>query len=193
VGERNRLRAVSVALAAGCGRRGDRVVDNLTAKSPQLLAIAFIQDARAYVESARTLDRVHGDAPRFYQPTYFLLGQAMELVLKAYSSASGVSKRRLRNCVGHDIALAFRYARRFFSFAPTERFGELALWLAPYHRDHSFRYRKSGTYRTLPVASEAAEIILNTVDRVEPFVRYQFLSLREKSRKPASKATDAAP
>jgi hypothetical protein len=63
----------------------------------------------AYVESAQTLDRVHGGAPRFYPPTYFLLGQAMELVLKAHLSASGVSKRRLRNCIGHDIALAFRY------------------------------------------------------------------------------------
>ena len=158
-------------------------MDDLTAKSPQLLAIAFVQDARAYVESAQTLASVHGGAPRFYPPTYFLLGQAIELVLKAHLSASGVSKKTLRNRIRHDIALAFRYARRCFSFTPADaRFADLAGWLALHSRDHSFRYRKTG-WRPLPVASEAAEIIINTVDGVDPFVRHQFLSMREKSRR----------
>lgn len=155
-------------------------MDNLTAKPPQLLAIAFVQDARAYVESARTLARIHHGTPRFYPPIYFLLGQAIELVLKAHLSASGVSKKTLRDRIRHNIALAFRYARQFFSFIPTdERFAELAVWLAPHHSDHSFRYRKTGS-RLLPVASEAAEIILNTVEGVDPFVRHQFLSLRKR-------------
>ena len=38
-------------------------MDDQTAKSPQLLAIGFIQDAKAYVESARVLDRVQGSIP----------------------------------------------------------------------------------------------------------------------------------
>ena len=153
---------------------------NLTAKPPQLLAIAFVQDARAFVESARTLASVHRAA---HLPTYFLLGQAIELVLKAHLSASGVSKKTLRNRIRHDIALAFRYARRCFSFTPADaRFADLAGWLALHRRDHSFRYRKTG-WRPLPVASEAAEIIINTVDGVDPFVRHQFLSMREKSRR----------
>jgi hypothetical protein len=157
-------------------------MDDQTAKSPQLLAIGLVQDARAYVESARTLASLHGRAPKSSAPMYFLLGQAMELVLKAHLSASGVSMRTLRHCIRHDIALAFRYARRCFSFTPAdERFAELVAWLAPYHRDHSFRYRKSG-YRQLPLASEAAEIITNAVDGVDPFVRRQFLSMREYSR-----------
>src|SRR5262245_16836934 len=157
-------------------------MDNQTAKSPQLLAIGFVQDARAYVESARMLYGVHGGAPRFSGPTYFLLGQAMELVLKAHLSASGVSTRTLRHCIRHDIALAFRYARRCFSFTPADaRFAELVGWLAPYHRDHSFRYRKAG-YRQLPLALEAAEIIIKTVDGVDPFVRGQFMNMREHSR-----------
>jgi hypothetical protein len=157
-------------------------MDDQTAKSPQLLAIGFVQDARAYVESARILYGVHGGAPRFSGPTYFLLGQAIELVLKAHLSASGVSTRTLRHRIRHDIALAFRYARRYFSFAPADvRFAELVGLLAPYHRDHSFRYRKTG-YRQLPLASETAEITLNTVDGVAPFVRGQFMSMRERSQ-----------
>jgi len=34
----------------------------------------------------------------------------------------------------------------------------------------------------LPLASEAAEIIINTVDGVDPFVCGQFISMREHSR-----------
>jgi hypothetical protein len=55
-----------------------------TAKPPQILAIGFIKDAEAYVESARQLERLPGGSSRFRQPTYFLLCQAMELALKAY-------------------------------------------------------------------------------------------------------------
>jgi hypothetical protein len=156
-------------------------VDDQTAKSPQLIAIGFVQDARAYVEAARTLHDVHGDTPRFFSPTYFLLCQAMELGLKAQLSAAGVSKRKLRKRIGHDIELAYRYARRFFRFTPADaRFSHLVRWLAAYHRDHSFRYRKTG-FRRLPAALEAAEIISATVNGIEPYVRRQFLKLRGQS------------
>jgi hypothetical protein len=37
------------------------------------MAIGFIRDAEAYVESARMLHEVHPDTPRFYAPIYFLL------------------------------------------------------------------------------------------------------------------------
>ena len=159
-------------------------MDDQTAKSPQLLAIGLIYDAKAYVESARVLDGVHGNAPRSYSPTYFLLCHAMELLLKAYLSASGVSQKTLRDHrVRHNIEFLFRYARRFFSLTPADpRFPELVRWLAEYHLDHSFRYRKTGP-RSLPLASEAAEIIDATVDGVEPYVRDQFLKLRSEMAK----------
>jgi hypothetical protein len=73
--------------------------------------------------------------------------------------------------------VAFRYARRYFGFAPADdRFPELVLWLAPYHLDHSFRYRKGDGFRRLPLASEAAKIIDNTVAAVELYVRRQYLA-----------------
>src|SRR5262245_38912836 len=114
-----------------------------TAKQlPQLLAIGLIQDARAYVECARLLGHHQSGAAKYVQPTYFLLCQAIELALKAHLAASGVSKKTLRNKIGHKIDAALRYARRF-GFAPADdRFPELVQWLAPYHLDHSFRYRK---------------------------------------------------
>ena len=138
---------------------------DLTANPPQLLAIAFVQDARAFVESARTLASVHRAA---HLPTYFLLGQAIELVLKAHLSASGVSKKTLSSKdIRHSIDVLFRMARDDFGFVPADdRFPDLVRWLAPYHRDHLFRYRKAVGHVMLPVASEAAEIILNTIDGV---------------------------
>ena len=88
-------------------------------KSPQLLAIRLIHDAEAYVECAQLLDKVQGGAPKFHSPTYFLLCQSIELTLKAYLAASGVSAKRLRDQrMRHNIELLFRYARRCFGLAP---------------------------------------------------------------------------
>jgi hypothetical protein len=152
----------------------------------RILRERSVQDAKAYVESARMLDsastEASGGIARFSSPTYFLLCQAMELVVKAHLAASGAPKRVLRNDIGLDIALAFRYARRCFSFTPADpRFPTLVRWLAPFHLDHSFRYRKTGLVR-LPLASEAVEIIGKTVEGVNPYVRQQFFKMRGQSR-----------
>jgi hypothetical protein len=95
-------------------------------------------------------------------PMYFLIGQAMELSLKAHLAASGVSKRTLRcKQIRHNIDVAFRYARRYFNFVPADnRFPDLVRWFAPHHRVHLFRYRKGDVLLAPPYAfSEAAEIV----------------------------------
>jgi hypothetical protein len=66
----------------------------MTAKLPQLLAIGLIRDAHSYVECARLLNDHQPGAAKYSQPTYFLLCQAMELVLKAHLAASGVRRKR---------------------------------------------------------------------------------------------------
>jgi hypothetical protein len=61
----------------------------------------------------------------------------MELALKAYLAASGVSQKKLRSRVGHNIELAFQYAQRRFGFTAADaRFPDLVGWLAPFHLDH---------------------------------------------------------
>jgi len=154
-------------------------------KPPQLLAIRLIYDARAYVECARLLDQHQDSKPRHYSPIYFLLCQAMELALKAHLAASGVSKRTLRSKkIGHNIHVAFRYARRCFGFTPADdRFPLLVRWLAPYHLDHSFRYHRRSETQHLPAASEAAEIIHNTVEAVGLYVHRQHLATQEKKQR----------
>jgi len=156
-----------------------------TAKQlPQLLAIGLIQDARAYVECARLLDHHQGVNAKYVQPTYFLLCQAIELALKAHLAASGVPERTLRSKkIGHNIDVALRHARRV-GFAPADdRFPELVQWLAPYHLDHLFRYRKGNGFHQLPRASEAAEIIHNIVEPVDAYVRRQYLATQDKKQR----------
>ena len=156
-----------------------------TAKPPQLLAIGLIQDAQTYLDSARLLSKEVGSAVRFFPPIYFLLCQAMELVLKAYLAASGVPNRTLREEIGHNLDLGFRHGREH-GFDPADaRFPELVRWLGPFHLDHSFRYRKSGRLLQLPLASEAAEIIGNTLGPIEHYVRRQFIKMRSRESRRA--------
>jgi hypothetical protein len=166
-------------------------MDDETAKPPQLLAIGFIQDAEAYVDSARTLDNLTGAPARFFPPIYFLLCQAIELTLKAHLAASGVPNSTLRNDIGHDLELAFQ-SPRDLGFNPDDaRLLELVHWLSPFHVDHSFRYRKSRGRVQLPAASESAEIIGNTIAQVEPYVRRQFLNMRSRAARPSSPKIEA--
>jgi hypothetical protein len=154
--------------------------DDQSAKSPQLLAIRLIQDAESYAQCARFLDGARNAVPRFQMPTYFLLCQSIELMLKAYLAASGVSAKTLRDHrMRHNMELLFRYARRYFGLAPTDaRFPDLVRWLSPLHLDHFFRYPKGSGLLQLPVVSESANIIIHTVAEVELHVRREFSKTR---------------
>jgi hypothetical protein len=154
----------------------------VTVKAPELLAIGLVKDAAAYVDSARQLDKSVGGAARFIHPVYFLLCQAIELALKGYLAASGVPHKTLRDEIRHDLEKALQRAQDFGFNAVDARFPELVRWLAPFHLDHSFRYRKTGFIQP-PVASEAAEIIGNTIGPIEQYVRSQFMKMRSRAHR----------
>jgi hypothetical protein len=145
-------------------------VTKAKSKPAQLAAARFIHDAEEYVESARQLVSVKGGTRKWPSPIYFLLSHAMELALKAYLAASGVSIGTLRRRIGHDLKLALRRAQQH-GYVPTDAFTELVQWLAPYHLDHFFRYGKGSGWHQFPVASETAEIIADAVKAIERHVR----------------------
>ena len=143
-------------------------------KRPQLLACRLIEEAQVYIESSRRLNKASRNSARFWNPTYFLLCHSIELALKAYLAASGVSEAKLRKELRHDIRLALRLARRH-GFAPTDRrFPDIVKLLAPYHLDHSFRYPKGSGVGLYPAMSDAADIIGNTVGLIDTYVRRKF-------------------
>jgi hypothetical protein len=110
----------------------------------------------------------------------------MELALKAHLAASGVPNKTLRHKIRHNIKEALRRAQDLGFDAADARFPELVCWLAPFHLDHSFRYRKSGQLNQLPLASEAAEAIGNTIGPIERYVRRQFMNMRSRAARPSS-------
>jgi hypothetical protein len=62
------------------------------------------------------------------------------------------------------------------------RFPELVRWLAPYHLEHFFRYRKGSGFHQFPPASEAADIIVATIVPIEQHVRQQFAKSQNATR-----------
>jgi hypothetical protein len=170
----------------------------MAAKLPQVAAISLIKDARSYVECVSVLEQhllefgklrdphQHQLCAPHKVPMYFLLGQAIEIALKAHLAASGVPGNILSSKeIGHDIDAAFKFAQNL-AFAPADkRFPKLVRWLAPYHRDHLFRYKKRDAVISPPYAmSVIAKIILKTVEGIEPYVRSQFLKVQKNAKKP---------
>jgi hypothetical protein len=141
----------------------------LTATALQHLAPRLIIEARAFLESARRLDTATRSSAHYAGPTYYLLCHGIELTLKAYLAASGVSEREL-HALRHDLKRAMRRARKHGFVPADDRFPELVKWLAPYHRDHSFRYptKPSGgpphQYPSLAAAREIADKNAHAID-----------------------------
>jgi hypothetical protein len=154
--------------------RRSALPDNEAAKPPQLVAQRMLRDAEEYVEAARRLTALSGPVIlKWNGPIYHLLCHSIELTLKAYLAASGVPIKTLADRIGHDLERAFRRAQKL-GFAPPEGFSEVVQRLAPYHRDHSFRYGKAHGYLTHPEPSPVADIITNTIKAVNPYVHHQY-------------------
>jgi hypothetical protein len=155
--------------------------DDETTKPPQLVAQRMLREAEDYVEGARQLAASQKAAIilKWKGPIYHLLCHAIELTLKAYLAASGVPITTLANHIRHDLELAFGCAQKHGFTPPDAGFGEVVQWLAPYHRDHSFRYGKAHGYVTHPEPSPVADIIANTIKAIEPYVHRQYEKINQ--------------
>ena len=69
--------------------------------------LRFAQD---YHVAARILHR-SSEIDEYSMPAYSLIGQSIELSLKAFLRAKGVSMKELRSSIGHDLVAAIRRAR----------------------------------------------------------------------------------
>lgn len=86
-------------------------------------------------------------------PAYMLIGQSIELSLKAFLLARGVPLEKLAaKPFGHDLEALLREARRrrIDRLVPLHQFHDEAIQLvSPVYRRHEFRYIVTGV-RTLP-------------------------------------------
>jgi hypothetical protein len=125
------------------------------------MAVGFLTDAEAYTKAAVELNGL--DKWGMTSPTYFLLCHAMELLFKAYILASGGDAKELRDPdVRHNLAELCKQAQTL-SLKTDKEIEVVVAMLAPYHRNHSFRYRDPG-YKTFP----GTEVVIDVLHALTP-------------------------
>lgn len=149
-----------------------------TPKQPELLAVAFLTDADGYRAAAAALDE-SGKALHF-SPRYFLLSHSIELALKAYILSSGGRGTEPKK-LGHDLERALTRAKELGLSLTDRRIEQAIEWLAPSHKDMSFRYRQTG-FKTLPELNELTELVSSLIDHVRPIVRRNFIANRKSGK-----------
>src|SRR5262245_61974700 len=134
--------------------------------TPIELARGFLTDAEAYLRAAQKLDQ-SSEGPAS-SPQYYLACHSIELILKAFILIKGGTEREVRE-IRHDLLKAWERATKLGLRPNDKRAGEIVTMLAPYHLDHSFRYRKT-RFVTLPVYRELCEVVEGLVMQIGPEV-----------------------
>jgi hypothetical protein len=141
----------------------------MTTRPPEFVGLAYIRDARAYLKAATLLP--DSDVAMF-SPVYFLLCHGIELAQKAFILASGGSEKELRDWeIRHHID-KLRERAGALGYKPcNEKIDAIIDWLAPFHADHSFRYRDPKGFTQYPSVADTIEALTSMLDQIEPVVR----------------------
>jgi hypothetical protein len=139
------------------------------------MAIGYLTDAKAYTTAAVELNGL--DKSGMTSPTYFLLCHALELLFKSYILASGGEAKELqKQAVRHNLAELCKRAQQL-SLKTDEKTEAVVGMLAPYHGNHSFRYRDPG-YKTFPDTEAVIDVLQSLIppisERVTRTLREHF-------------------
>lgn len=109
-------------------------------------------DSRRTITLPLVLHR-SSEIDEYSMPAYSLIGQSIELSLKAFLRAKGVSMKELRSSIGHDLVAAIRRARALGLDRQVKRRG--VRWgavdaLSDPYKGHRFRYIVTGTVSLPP-------------------------------------------
>ena len=109
----------------------------------------FSKLGKEYLEAAKTLDVRHPNEPDW--PTFFVVCQALELYLKAFLRAHGVSVEDLinRRMFGHDLQLGFDKAMKLGldkTLDFTRELGERVEVINRPYKERDFQYKHSGSW-----------------------------------------------
>lgn len=136
----------------------------------RLTAAILWRHAREYAGAAR-LVHSHLKSHEVSLPVYFLLGRAIELALKAYLRAHGVTKDDLRNRFGHRLKVLLKAAKsrgllKDVSLSDTEQ-AQIRMLDRHYSRK-ALEYVEVGTMRGLPEIHGTIILVQKLVSGVEP-------------------------
>jgi hypothetical protein len=141
----------------------------MTKRPPEFVGLGYIRDARAYMQAATLLS---DSDVAMYSPVYFLLCHGIELALKAFILVSGGSESELRDWeVRHHLDKLRERAGVLGYKHRNEKIDVVIDWLAPFHADHSFRYRDPKGFTQYPCIADTIEALTSMLDQIEPAVR----------------------
>jgi hypothetical protein len=142
--------------------------EEITDRSPP---IALFLSGESFLISARHLDAaVEAKALRlrFEMPIYYLYSHAVELVLKSFLRAKGLTADNLKDRFGHGLVRLYGACReRGLILNPIAAaiVDDMVAMLADLGRNHEFRYVTTGakTYPTLPAVRDICEALFVAV------------------------------
>jgi hypothetical protein len=133
----------------------------------------------------RSAPALHDWPPPRWSPfwqRYFLFCHALELLLKAQVLATGGDQEELF-AIRHDLEKAYGRAVELGYSPGDDRAKQLVIWLAPYHKDHTFRYKETG-YLIVPTADNLIATLNSMYREIEQTVRAAYLTQQSKSEPP---------
>jgi hypothetical protein len=141
-------------------------------------AIGFVTDAKQMLKAAELLHESGEWTVTF--PTYYLLGHAIEVVLKAFLLASGEDLKKLKNKpYGHDIAKAAESVveanHNFISPLVQEYLPDIEL-LSGYYKAKELEYRVTG-FKSFPQKERLLAFLQAVIPLIEPLA-YQVYPAR---------------
>ncbi|WP_315703904.1 MULTISPECIES: hypothetical protein [unclassified Bradyrhizobium] len=152
----------------------------MDATAPEQLrthAIGLVTDAKQMLKAAELLHK--SGEWTVTLPTYYLLGHAMEVVLKAFLLAGGEELERLKKRYGHDIAKAAKKVAeaKHNAISPLvqEYLPEIEL-LNGYYKAKELEYRVTG-FKSFPQKERLIAFLQSVIPLVEP-VAYQAYPVR---------------
>lgn len=140
------------------------------------MAVRYTGDAKSFAQAAAALRDVDHFAPR-----YFLICHAFELILKAAILATGGSQEELWKELGHDLDACWKRAADLGYTASHPDAHGVVYWLSDFHKDHAFRYRKTG-YITVPRAEDVIDIFESVHAEIAKVTRAAYLTKAADSR-----------
>jgi hypothetical protein len=139
-------------------------------------AMGLLTDAKQMLAAAKLLH--DSNVWKVQRPTYYLLGHSIELALKSFLLASGMSQGTLKNKLGHNLTKTARrvIAAKSNSISPIvqEYLAAIDL-LNHYYQAKELEYRVTGTKR-FPAKETLIALLDAVIPKIEP-VAYQALKI----------------
>ncbi|WFU68637.1 hypothetical protein [Bradyrhizobium sp. CB2312] len=147
-------------------------MDTTAPEEPRTTAIGLVTDAKEMLMAAEILNG--SGVWEVERPTYYLLGHATEIILKAFLLAGGEELDQLKNLYGHDIAKSAKKVveakHNAISSIVDEYLPDIEL-LNFYYKAKELEYRVTGT-KWSPQKERLIALLHAVIPLIEP-VAYQ--------------------